>query len=351
MSHVGPKGIPHRSSTGAKLVERLLSTQRIPRQPANQCPGEKCSMDWILIIMDFLQSLWLSYLYDIHIPIKMIQPQLWLRIQVTTRLRDRAGRAVTARVKMVHYDLHRLKGLWCRFVPGQTTSLSHLSILLSFIQHSKRFNTSETDQKQYAFVSLVVSRPTSPPSLGVESQFWKDKLIDQSDVKHQWKNVEKIDTICHNLSFGRLQSHFLWATDLWLPVATANDQQLDDAVEIDSRLRGMLQLRLEILQGKKHTYTYSYIHIHTCIYIYIFYISVIWNSIAHGVAIGQTSSSFPSASRTALGKSGPGKFCHAARFSCEKTPCIRTVMSFLECDNMQCSAMQCNAMPCNAMHV
>ena len=146
-----------------------------------------------LTIMDFLQSLWLSYLYDIHIPIKMIQPQLWLRIQVTTCLLNRADRAVTAQVKMVHFDLHRLKGLWCRFGPGQTTSLSHLSILLSFIQHSKRFNTSEADQKQYAFVSLVVSRPTSPPSLGVESQFWKDKLIDQSDVKHQWKNVGEID--------------------------------------------------------------------------------------------------------------------------------------------------------------
>ena len=81
----------------------------------------------------------------------------------------------------------------------------------------------------------------------------------------------KLTPICHNLSFGRLQSHFLWATDLWRPMATANDRQLDDAVEIDSRLRGMLQLRLEILQGKKRTYTlYIFIYTYTYIYMYIF---------------------------------------------------------------------------------
>ena len=95
-------------------------------------------------------------------------------------------------------------------------------------------------------------------------------------------------------------------------------------------------------------YTYSYIHTHIYICLF-FYISVIGISIAHGVAIGQRSSSFPSASRTALGKSGPGRFCHAARFSCEKTPCIRTVMSCLECNNMQCNATQYNAMQSNAM--
>ena len=82
----------------------------------------------------------------------------------------------------------------------------------------------------------------------------------------------KLTSICHNLSFGRLQSHFLWATDLWRPMATANDRQLDDAVEIDSRPRGMLQLRLEILQGKKRTYTlYIFIYTYTHIYIYVYF--------------------------------------------------------------------------------
>ena len=67
-------------------------------------------------------------------------------------------------------DLKGFDMLWYSFGPGETTSLSYLSIpvyrivRLSFIQHSKRFNIA--DQKQYAFVSLVVSRPTCPPSLG-----------------------------------------------------------------------------------------------------------------------------------------------------------------------------------------